>query len=89
VVPAEGRACAGDGFIWQFPIGPFVADFACVDAGLAIEIDSATHSSEAGQRYDSALTHYLGQQGWRVVRLKSHEVYEHLEGVVSYIADEL
>jgi very-short-patch-repair endonuclease len=85
----KGMRAPGDGFIWQFPIGPFVADFACADAGIAIEIESAAHSSEDEMRYESALTHYLGEHGWRVVRLQSHEVYEHLEGVLSYISDEL
>ncbi|HEV2649812.1 MAG TPA: endonuclease domain-containing protein [Rhizomicrobium sp.] len=83
----KGVRAPGDGFIWQFPIGPFVADFACADTGIAIEIESAAHSSEAEMKYEAALTHYLGERGWRVVRLQTHEVYEHLEGVVSYITD--
>jgi very-short-patch-repair endonuclease len=39
-------AIAGRRFRRQHPIGPYIADFACLPVRLVIEVDGATHGSE-------------------------------------------
>src|SRR5688572_17891534 len=64
----------------QHPIGPYIADFACVAAKLVVEVDGATHSSER-LAYDTRRTKYLESQGWAVLRVTSIDVYENMDGV--------
>ena len=39
----RGRQIEGAKFVRQFPIGPYVADFACRSARLVIELDGGVH----------------------------------------------
>lgn len=43
----------------QHPIGPYIADFACVEARLAVEIDGATHGTAEERAYDDRRTRYI------------------------------
>ena len=69
----------------QHPIGPFIADFACVDRKLIVEVDGATHSTDAEIAKDMRRTEWLESEGWRVIRASNAEVYENLEGVLEGI----
>jgi len=79
----------GEQLGWKFrrqaPVGPFVLDFACVEILLAIEIDGATHGSEADRRYDADRTRYLERDGWRVIRFWNDDVFNNLQGVIESI----
>jgi very-short-patch-repair endonuclease len=74
----------GAHFRRQVPFGRYVADFACHDAGLIIEIDGGQHDplspAEIGR------TAFLQKQGYRVLRFWNNEVLENLEGVYTTIA---
>jgi len=72
----------------QYPIGPFIADFACVAARLVIEVDGATHGSDARER-DASRTQFLSQQGWRIIRFTNPEIYSELDGVWRKIVEVL
>jgi len=50
----------------QHPIGPYVADFACPEAKLAIEIDGYWHEKRAAQ--DQRRTDHIRTFGYDVVR---------------------
>ncbi len=67
-------------FLRQHPIGPFVADFACVEIELAIELDGATHSAPEEIAHDAARTAYLEREGWRVIRFWNADVFGNLKG---------
>ncbi|MCZ4298650.1 endonuclease domain-containing protein [Henriciella marina] len=69
----------------QHPVGPFVADFACVERKVIVEVDGATHSTEAEWAHDLKRTEFLEAEGWKVVRASNAEVYENLEGVLEGI----
>jgi very-short-patch-repair endonuclease len=71
----------------QHPVGPFIADFACVRARLIVEIDGATHGTEAERRYDARRDAFLRSRSWRVVRIPNMDVYERSDDVVSMICD--
>ncbi|MBI1250033.1 MAG: DUF559 domain-containing protein [Alphaproteobacteria bacterium] len=71
----------GHRFRRQHPIGPFIADFACVAAKLVVEVDGATHATDAEIAADARRTEYLQSDGWRVLRVTNTDVYENLDGV--------
>jgi very-short-patch-repair endonuclease len=78
------RQIEGAKFRRQRPVGRFVADFACVEVRLIVEVDGGQHDGATG---DAARTAVLMAQGWSVVRFWSNEVLENLAGVLVRIAD--
>ncbi|MBL8706265.1 MAG: endonuclease domain-containing protein [Rhodospirillales bacterium] len=71
----------------QFPIGPYIADFACFAHRLIIELDGGQHAQQAP--YDDARTRYLEAQGWRVLRFWNNDALATTEGVLTMILDAL
>ena len=76
---------AGARFRRQHPIGPYIADFACIRARLVIEIDGATHSSDAERRHDARRKAYLHSRSWQIIRVTNDEVYRSLPAVLEFI----
>jgi very-short-patch-repair endonuclease len=73
------KQIGGHRFRRQAPIGPYVADFACLAQRLIIEVDGGQHDSRATQ--DDARTAWLERQGFRVLRFWNNEVLGNVEGV--------
>jgi very-short-patch-repair endonuclease len=69
----------------QHPIGPYIADFACIRARLVIEVDGATHGSDEERTYDARREAYLRSRSWRIVRVTNAEVYTSLAAVLELI----
>lgn len=69
----------------QVPCGLYVADFLCHAARLVIEVDGATHSTDAELRHDRRRDAWFRAQGWRVLRFRNDEVYTNLDGVIETI----
>jgi len=63
----------------QHPIGPYIADFACIAAKLVIEVDGACHGAPSERAYDGVRDRYMGERGWQVLRIDNHNVYTNLE----------
>jgi very-short-patch-repair endonuclease len=57
----------------QVPIGPYVADFACLPLKLVIELDGGQHSDALD--YDAQRTSYLEKHGFRVLRFWNNQVF--------------
>lgn len=76
----------GARFRRQHPIGPYIADFACVAAKLVVEVDGYTHWTPEQLEHDARRTKYLSEQGWRVLRVTTADVYDNLSGVWETIA---
>ncbi len=76
---------AGYRFRRQHPIGPYVADFACVPAMLVVEVDGATHSTDEELDHDRKRDAYLKKHGWRVCRVWNEDVYKNSDGVLEAI----
>jgi len=53
-------------------IGPYVVDFACLEAGLIVEIDRGLPGS--GRDYEAVRTRYLERQGFSVLRFWGNDV---------------
>ncbi len=63
----------------QHPIGPYFADFACVQRKLIIEIDGEHHANHA--EADARRTVFMEGEGWRVIRFPASEVVSNREGI--------
>ena len=83
----RGRQIKGFRFRRQHPIGPYIADFTCLDQSLATELDGGQHQDQVA--YDERRTAFLAQQGWRVLRFWNNDVLNNLEGVLAKVADAL
>lgn len=75
----------GSHFRRQVPIGPYVADFACLSERLVVELDGGHHGEDAQSRRDGERTAWLEGEGYRVLRFWNREVLENLEGVLDTI----
>ena len=69
----------------QVPMGPYIADFVCHEAKLIVEVDGATHGETHEIKYDERRTHFLNDQGFRVVRCNNSDVYENIVGVLDAV----
>ncbi len=69
----------------QHPVGPYIADFACVLLKLLIEVDGGTHCTDAELAHDARRNAYMRARGWRVLRFTNWEIYEHLNNVLDVI----
>ncbi len=78
----RGRKIEGLKFRRQVPIGQFIVDFLCYEAGLIIEVDGAQHSDLHVREYDHVRTNYLREQGFAVLRFTNREVEANLPSVL-------
>ncbi len=76
------REALGVAFRRQHPIGGAVADFACLEAMLVVEVDGGQHGGEDDAQRDAVMR----AAGWCVLRYWNNEVLENLDGVVADIA---
>jgi very-short-patch-repair endonuclease len=80
------RRFAGAKFRRQVPVGPYIADFACYEARLIVEVDGGQHAQSAkDQRRDS----WFAANDFRVLRFWNNDVLSNLEGVLMVILDAL
>ncbi len=74
----------------QHPIGPYVLDFYCSKAKLAIEIDGMSHDMGAQPQHDLRRDAWLSERGITVVRIAARELTrldEIADGVVRLAAE--
>ncbi|HEX8553147.1 MAG TPA: endonuclease domain-containing protein [Sphingomonas sp.] len=69
----------------QQPAGPFVLDFYCAPAKLAVEVDGEAHARGDRPARDATRDAWLAAQGVRVLRYAATDVLTNLEGVVRQI----
>ena len=81
------RQLQGFRFRRQHPIGPYIADFACVNPRLVIEVDGSQHADS--REYDEQRDAYLRAAGYRVVRCWTSDVFTNVESVLDRILCEL
>jgi len=68
----------------QHTIGPYIADFACVEVRLVIELDGDQHGFDDGAR-DQKRDAFMEASGWMVLRFWNHEIYHNIDGVLETI----
>jgi very-short-patch-repair endonuclease len=79
------RQIEGAKFRRQHPLGPYILDFYCEKARLAVEADGGQHTEER----DRERTAYLSGQGVTVLRFWNHQILQETEAVAELIAREL
>jgi len=71
----------------QAPIGPYVADFACLRARLVIEVDGGVHNLTDVALRDLKRDAWLAIEGYRVLRIDSRRIPGDLDVVVADITN--
>jgi very-short-patch-repair endonuclease len=79
----RNRRLEGWKFRRQHRIGPYFADFACVEAGLVVELDGSQHLKQ--QPYDRTRTARLRHEGFEVLRFWNDDVLRETEAVLKAI----
>ena len=84
----RGGRLNGLRFRRQHPIGPYILDFYCTSARLAVEIDGAGHDHESQWAHDKRRDRWLGENRIRVLRTPARDILndEAIEDVLASIA---
>jgi len=82
----RNRMLGGFKFRRQFPVGPYIADFVCIDRKLIVELDGGQHADNPA---DERRTRFLELRGYRVIRFWNPDVLSNTDGVLEMILLEL
>lgn len=69
----------------QQAIGPYVLDFFCHKARLAVEVDGIGHSIDAASEHDALRDAYFGRLGIVTYRVSAADVYGNADAVADGI----
>ena len=83
----RAKQLCGLTFRRQHPIGLWIADFACSEKKLVVEIDGGYHDETAEE--DLSRQKHLQSLGWTVIRFTDEDVERNAEAVGQAIAKEL
>src|ERR1700739_1075315 len=75
----------GTHFRRQVPIGPYVADFACMAAHLVIELDGSQHNTDANRAKDEQRTRWFESEGYRVIRFWNNDLTHNMNGMLETV----
>ncbi|MGZ6037413.1 MAG: endonuclease domain-containing protein [Phenylobacterium sp.] len=65
----------------QHPMQPYILDFHCADARLAVEIDGARRGEESQIAHDIGRDRWLAERGITVFRIPASSVFQDLDRV--------
>jgi very-short-patch-repair endonuclease len=71
----------------QHPVGNYIADFACLDPKLIVELDGSQHVEQ--QEYDERRDASFRGEGFAVLRFPTDQPFVNIDGVLSVIASEI
>jgi|SRR5216683_3028097 len=83
----RSRQIGGMKFRRQATIGRYIADFACFERKLIIELDGGQHASPSLR--EDQRTAWLQSQGFFLLRFWNNEVVENIDGVLQRIGEAL
>ena len=69
----------------QRPIGPYFADFVCMEVRLVIELDGGQHADAHAQNYDAERGRFMSDLGYQTLRFWNHDVLLQTEAVLEKI----
>ncbi len=81
------RQIGGHRFRRQVPIGSYIADFACIETKLVIELDGGQHQDSS--QYDSHRDRQIEERGFRVLRFWDNQVWQETAAVLETILEAL
>jgi very-short-patch-repair endonuclease len=84
----RGGQLNGVQFRRQHPVGPYILDFFCPAAQLAVEVDGTVHESKNQAHHDERRDAWLAKDGITVLRIAAADILrdETLDHVLSHIA---
>ena len=80
------RRFASFKFRRQVPVGPYIADFICYDAGVVIEVDGGQHADSSS---DARRDRWFAANDFLVLRFWNNDVLKNREGVLISILEML
>ena len=83
----RNRQLGGYKFRRQHPVGPFFADFACVEASLVVELDGGQHVEPEAVEADARRTCALKANGFHVLRFDDRQALIEREAVLASILE--
>jgi very-short-patch-repair endonuclease len=78
----RSRRFEGFKFRRQHVIGPYIADFCCLNPKVIVELDGGQHAER--EAYDKRRTAYLEKKGFKVIRVWNNESLD-LTGLEQYL----
>jgi very-short-patch-repair endonuclease len=81
----RGRRLGGAKFRRHQPLGPFIVDFVCFDAGLVVEVDGGYHLRPEVARRDEDRDALLRAAGFDVLRITNHDLLHQPDVVLARI----
>jgi very-short-patch-repair endonuclease len=81
------RQLAGFKFRRQHSVGPYICDFACLEARLIVELDGSQHVEQSA--YDARRDSFLRSRGFRVLRFWNNDVLNQTEIVIETMYEAL
>ncbi|MDR3374802.1 MAG: endonuclease domain-containing protein [Ancalomicrobiaceae bacterium] len=79
-----GRFCQVK-FRRQVPIGPYIADFACLEARLVVELDGEQHGFDSNLVRDRHRDAFIRAQGFTTMRFWNSEIGGRIDAVLDEI----
>jgi very-short-patch-repair endonuclease len=70
----------------QVPIGPFIADFACFQARLIVEVDGPDHDKPSRRERDQQRDAWFQDQGFAVFRMTGEEAIGGLDAALARLS---
>ncbi|MBI5903410.1 MAG: endonuclease domain-containing protein [Deltaproteobacteria bacterium] len=80
------KQAEGFKFRRQSPVGNYIADFACFEKKLIIEVDGGQHADSVK---DKKRDRWFKENGFKILRFWNNEVLDNTEGVLEVIRGEL
>lgn len=82
----KGRQLDGLHFRVQHPIGPYIPDFYCAKAKLAVEVDGFSHAAADQAEHDHRRDVWLAERGVLTLRFAAMDVRKDLHMVLGTIS---
>jgi len=85
----KNKQINGYKFRKQAPIGNYIVDFICFEQKLIIELDGGHHTEENSVKHDEIRNNFLSNAGYKTLRIFNSEIFNNIDGVLHYIAQNL
>jgi len=72
----------------QHNLNPYVLDFFCHTAALAVEVDGLAHELGSNPARDLRRDQWVSNKGIKTLRFRALDVRDNLEGVLAMIVEE-
>lgn len=81
----RNRRLGGLKFRRQVPIGRYIADFACKEKKIIVELDGSGHLSNRQIEHDRIRDSFLKSEGYCVLRVYNDDIFNRIDNVLEYI----